>query len=218
MGNGQRGLAYLAGVSDEGNIHRLSRYGRLLEGGGDQFRRAWMGSYDDGERWKGFERHRVMSMMKSEEASSMDDDMHATRRERNSKSGTLGDWGIQEARPWPTRAASHDLAGFWTTRMSRFDSGPYRSSGFNSRLASSFVPRLSGAESGCSRISTSISSCSPHARGKRKRRPISSEKIERRAIRRTQEYVRTQSYAIENAIEMIRFLQKPLEFGRLLIK
>ena len=157
-------------------------------------------------------------MMKSEEASGVDGDTHATRRERNSKSGTLGDWGIQEARPWPTRAASHDLAGFWTTRMSRFYSGPYRSSGFNSRLAPSFVPRTRGAESGCSRISASISSCSPHARGKRKRRPISSQKIERRAIRRSPEYVRTQSYAIENAIEMIRFLQKPLEFGRLLIK
>jgi hypothetical protein len=116
------------------------------------------------------------------------------------------------------KGGNYALAGFWTTRMSRFYSGPYRSSGFNSRLASSFVPRLSGAESGCSRISTSISSCSPHARGKRKRRPISSQKIERRAIRRTQEYVTTQSYAIENAIEMIRFLQKPLEFGRLLIK
>jgi hypothetical protein len=86
-------------------------------------------------------------MKKSEEASGVDGDTHATRRERNSKSGTLGDWGIQEARPWPTRAASHDLAGFWTTRMSRFYSGPYRSSGFNSRLGSSFVPRLSGAES-----------------------------------------------------------------------
>lgn len=110
------------------------------------------------------------------------------------------------------------LAGFWTTRMSRFYSGPYRSSGFDSRLATTFVPRLSGAESGCSRISTSISSCFPHARGKRKRRPISSEKIERRAIRRSPEYVTTQSYAIENAIEMIRLLQKPLEFGRLLIK
>jgi hypothetical protein len=34
-----------------------------------------------------------MSMMKSEEASSMDGDMHATRRERNSKSGTSGNWG-----------------------------------------------------------------------------------------------------------------------------
>jgi hypothetical protein len=77
-------------------------------------------------------------MMKSEEASGVDGDTHATRRERNSKSGTLGDWGIQETRPWPTRAASHDLAGFWATRMSRFDSGPYRSSGFDSRLASSF--------------------------------------------------------------------------------
>jgi hypothetical protein len=55
-------------------------------------------------------------MKKSEEASGVDGDTHATRRERNSKSGTLGDWGIQEARPWPTRAASHDLAGFWTTR------------------------------------------------------------------------------------------------------
>ena len=45
-------------------------------------------------------------MMKREEASGVDGDTHATRRERNSKSGTLGDWGIQEARTWPTRAAS----------------------------------------------------------------------------------------------------------------
>jgi len=85
-------------------------------------------------------------------------------------------------------------------------------------IMSMMFPRTRGAEPTAGMVLSWVYQYSPHARGKRKCRPTSSEKIERHAIRRTQEYVTTQSYASCDAIEMFRFLQKSLEIGRLLLK